>query len=230
MARRAVVLLEPDLLRAGEVALEAQDVLHLRAAPAVDRLVVVADGADVPLLAGEELQELELRDVRVLVLVDEQVAEAPRVASCRSASSFARSATGSAMRSSKSTARCARERALVAREDLARDEVVVVALPRLADADPLAPLVLRARDDARGPCARRSARSSTFTSRMQRFTSAIWSPASQMAKRFGSPAAACSCCSSHRPKLWKVETKTSTAGRARDGAPRARASRPPPCS
>ena len=44
---RAVVALEPDDLGAGEVVLEAQDVVDLGAAPAVDRLVVVADAADV---------------------------------------------------------------------------------------------------------------------------------------------------------------------------------------
>ena len=44
---RAVVALQPDHLGAGEVPLEAQDVVHLGAAPAVDRLVVVADAADV---------------------------------------------------------------------------------------------------------------------------------------------------------------------------------------
>ena len=46
-AVRAVVALEPDDLGAGEVVLEAQDVVDLGAAPAVDRLVVVADAADV---------------------------------------------------------------------------------------------------------------------------------------------------------------------------------------
>ena len=44
-------------------------------AEAVDRLVRVADGADVPVLAGEQLQQPVLRVVRVLVLVDEDVAE-----------------------------------------------------------------------------------------------------------------------------------------------------------
>ena len=47
---------------------------------------------------------------------------------------------------------------------------------------------------------------------MQRFTSAAWSPASQIANRFGSPAAPCSCCTSHRPNEWNVETKTSAPG------------------
>ena len=44
---RAVITLQPDHRRAGEVVLEAQDVVDLGAAPAVDRLVVVADAADV---------------------------------------------------------------------------------------------------------------------------------------------------------------------------------------
>ncbi len=43
----AVVALEPDDLGAGKILLEAQDVVDLRAAPAIDRLVVVADAADV---------------------------------------------------------------------------------------------------------------------------------------------------------------------------------------
>src|SRR5262245_45212757 len=43
----AIVALEPDHLGAREVVLEAQDVVDLGAAPAVDRLIVVADAADV---------------------------------------------------------------------------------------------------------------------------------------------------------------------------------------
>ena len=44
---RAVVALEPDDGGAREILLEAQDVVDLGAAPAIDRLVVVADAADV---------------------------------------------------------------------------------------------------------------------------------------------------------------------------------------
>ena len=47
MGGRAVVALEPDDGGAGKILLEAQDVVHLGAAPAIDRLVVVADTADV---------------------------------------------------------------------------------------------------------------------------------------------------------------------------------------
>ena len=72
---RAVVLLEADDDGAGEVLLEAQDVADLGAAPAVDRLVVVADDAEVAVGGGEQAQPEVLRDVGVLVLVDEDVAE-----------------------------------------------------------------------------------------------------------------------------------------------------------
>ena len=73
--RGAVVLLERDELRAREVALELEDVADVGAAERVDRLVRVADGADVPVLAAEQLEQPVLRVVRVLVLVDEDVAE-----------------------------------------------------------------------------------------------------------------------------------------------------------
>jgi len=78
----AVVPLEPHDGGAGEDAREVEDVAHLGPAEAVDRLVVVADDAEVGATgsraggAGEEAQELELGDVRVLVLVDEDHAEA----------------------------------------------------------------------------------------------------------------------------------------------------------
>ena len=41
----------------------------------VDRLIGVTDGEHVPVLCGQQLQQPVLRVVRVLVLVDEDVAE-----------------------------------------------------------------------------------------------------------------------------------------------------------
>ncbi len=73
--RRAVVLLERDRAGAGEVALEVEDVADVRAAEGVDRLVGVPDHQQVLVLAGDQLEEAVLRVVRVLVLVDEDVAE-----------------------------------------------------------------------------------------------------------------------------------------------------------
>ena len=74
--RRAVVPFEADDLGARKILLEAEDVVDLRPAPAVDRLVVVADAADVALLLRQQPQPEVLRDVGVLVFVDEDVAEA----------------------------------------------------------------------------------------------------------------------------------------------------------
>ncbi len=47
VAGGAVIALQPDHRGAGKIVLEAQDVVDLGAAPAIDRLVVVADAADV---------------------------------------------------------------------------------------------------------------------------------------------------------------------------------------
>ena len=72
----AVVLLEPDDGRAGELLLKAQDVLDGRAAELIDALVVVADDAEVFVGARQQAHELKLGVVGVLVLVDEDVAPA----------------------------------------------------------------------------------------------------------------------------------------------------------
>ncbi len=71
----AVVLLQLDQLRAGEVALEVEDVAHLGTAPAVDRLVFVTHGADIAPGPGQQAHHFVLRAVGVLVLVHQQVAE-----------------------------------------------------------------------------------------------------------------------------------------------------------
>src|SRR5690606_39945325 len=54
--RRPVVLFEPGDRRARKVLLEAPDVGPLRAGPGIDRLVVVADAADVAARLGEQAQ------------------------------------------------------------------------------------------------------------------------------------------------------------------------------
>ncbi len=73
---RTIVLLEPNELRGREVAAELREVLHARAAPAIDRLVVVAHHEGRALRAGHELHPAVLNGVRVLELVDEHVTEA----------------------------------------------------------------------------------------------------------------------------------------------------------
>src|SRR3989454_2358032 len=71
--RRAIVLLELDDLGVRIVAFEIEDVPHVGAAPAEDRLIVVADDGQVLLEAGEVSQEHVLGAVGVLVLVEEDV-------------------------------------------------------------------------------------------------------------------------------------------------------------
>ena len=74
--RRAVVLLEPHHQRAREIALEFEDVADLGAAPAVDRLVVVANTAQIAVMLRQQPQPQILREIGVLVLVNQQIAEA----------------------------------------------------------------------------------------------------------------------------------------------------------
>ena len=74
--RGAVVLLQLDDRHVGVVALEVEDVLDVRAAPAVDRLVVVPHHAQVPVGRGQRPDPQVLRPVRVLVLVHVEVAPA----------------------------------------------------------------------------------------------------------------------------------------------------------
>ena len=76
MSGRAVVAFEPHNLRAGKIVLEAQDVVDLGPAPAIDRLVVIADTGEVAATLREQAQPQILRHVGVLILVHQHVAEA----------------------------------------------------------------------------------------------------------------------------------------------------------
>ena len=76
LRRRAIVLLEAHDRGVGKVLVEVEDVPNVGAAPAVDRLIVVADDAHVAVAAAEQLDQLVLRAIRVLILVDEDVPKA----------------------------------------------------------------------------------------------------------------------------------------------------------
>ncbi len=71
-----VILVEGDNRRFGEISLEFEQVAHIGAAPAVDRLIVVADYEQVAVLLHQEPEQLILHAVRVLVFVDHDVVEA----------------------------------------------------------------------------------------------------------------------------------------------------------
>ena len=74
--RAAVVLRQRDDAGVREVALEVEDVLDVRTPPLVNRLVRVADHAEVRVIDGQALGDLVLGEVGVLVLVDQHVLEA----------------------------------------------------------------------------------------------------------------------------------------------------------
>jgi len=71
----AVVLLEPHELGAGEIVLKREHVPHVGTAPTVDRLIVVAHDAEIPVSLGQLLHKQILSGVRVLELVHEHVLE-----------------------------------------------------------------------------------------------------------------------------------------------------------
>jgi hypothetical protein len=76
VAGGAVVLLQAHHLGVGIVALEALDVLHPRAAPAIDRLVVVAHQEEVVPVPGQQAQPGVLDGIGILELVHQHVGEA----------------------------------------------------------------------------------------------------------------------------------------------------------
>ncbi len=72
LRRRAVVLLQPHDQRAREARRHPEQVLRRRAREGVDRLVVVADDAELVAVADPALQQRLLEQVHVLVLVDRE--------------------------------------------------------------------------------------------------------------------------------------------------------------
>ena len=78
---RAVIAFELDDPGAGKILLEAQDVVHLGAAPAVNRLVIVTHDANIGLRGAvaalsEQAQPEILGGVGVLIFIDQHIAEA----------------------------------------------------------------------------------------------------------------------------------------------------------
>ena len=72
---RPKVVVQDDLLDAGIAARERDDVRDLAAAPLVDRLIVVADDAEVRAKLHEAADESLLQGIDVLILVDHDVAD-----------------------------------------------------------------------------------------------------------------------------------------------------------
>ena len=71
----AVILLELDYVAVREILLELENIADIRAAPAVNRLVVVADDAHVMPLSCQQAHEHILRVVRILIFVHVDIVE-----------------------------------------------------------------------------------------------------------------------------------------------------------
>ena len=67
-------MLKLDHLHIWEIFIEIEQIGHLGTAPPVNALVVVADDAEVSVLPGQAMNQLELRVVGVLILVHHDVA------------------------------------------------------------------------------------------------------------------------------------------------------------
>ncbi len=73
---RAVVALQPDDVSAGKILVELLDVFDAGTAPAVNRLIIVANHHQVIVAAGQHAQPGVLHSVSVLELIDQDMAEA----------------------------------------------------------------------------------------------------------------------------------------------------------
>ena len=76
MPRRTIILFKTDNLRPGEIAVELQDVTDFGAAPAINRLVVIPDAAQVAVRPGQQAQPKILSHIGVLILVHHDVGDA----------------------------------------------------------------------------------------------------------------------------------------------------------
>jgi hypothetical protein len=74
--RRAIVCFQLNDLTVGEVVLELKDIRWISAAPAKDRLIVVADDTNILVLFCEQPREDILRIIGVLILVYHEKAKA----------------------------------------------------------------------------------------------------------------------------------------------------------
>ena len=73
--RRAVIIFQSDDLRSGEIFDESLHVPSARSAPAVDRLVLVSDDADILVFAREQPHQFFLRRVCVLKFIHLNISE-----------------------------------------------------------------------------------------------------------------------------------------------------------
>ena len=72
--RRSIILLEPDNAGVGEVFFKLENVADVGAAPGINALVLIANCADVLVLASQQLHQFILGAICVLVFIHEEIA------------------------------------------------------------------------------------------------------------------------------------------------------------
>ncbi len=70
-----IVALQPYHFGVGKIFFKTQDVFDFGAAPRINRLVVIADAAQVAIFLAKQAQKQILGDVGVLILIDHDVSE-----------------------------------------------------------------------------------------------------------------------------------------------------------
>ena len=75
VSRRAVVLLQLDNSCIRKILFKIENVANVRAAPAVNGLVVIADNAQISALRSQQTHKHILRIVRILILIDMDIAD-----------------------------------------------------------------------------------------------------------------------------------------------------------
>lgn len=75
VSRRAVVLLQLDNPCIRKILFKIENVANVRAAPAVNRLVVIADNTQISALRSQQTHKHILRIVRILILIDMDIAD-----------------------------------------------------------------------------------------------------------------------------------------------------------
>ena len=215
-ARGAVVRLQPHDLGAREVVVEAEDLPDVGAAPAVDRLVVVAHHAHVAVLAADEPHDLVLRVVRVLVLVDQHVAVALAVVLAHRVV-VAQQAHRLQQQVVEVERARARQELLVALPDRP-DELVAAAARRSARNASGVSMRFLASEMRASTAEGCMVVSCTRSSRMADFTAPSWSDASQIVNLRGRPSTAPCSRRTRAQNAWKVPTVTSLRPRSRQRA------------
>ena len=73
---RAVILFEEDRLGRREIMLKFKDVPNIRLPKSVNALCIIADNADILLFLGQKADQVELKRIRILILIDQNVSVA----------------------------------------------------------------------------------------------------------------------------------------------------------